>query len=102
MATAAELQARDKVFIGGEWVEPQGTESLEVINSATEEVIGTIPACTPADADRAVRAAREAFDAWSRTLARGARRLPVGDRRRARRALARRSPRRSPRSWACR
>ena len=46
MATAAELQARDKVFIGGEWVEPQATETLEVINSSTEEVIGTIPACT--------------------------------------------------------
>ena len=67
MATAAELQARDKVFIGGEWVEPQATETLEVINSSTEEVIGTIPACTPADADRAVLAAREAFESWSQT-----------------------------------
>jgi aldehyde dehydrogenase (NAD+) len=67
MATAAEVQARDKVFIGGEWVEPQGTETLEVINSTTEEVMATIPACTPADADLAVRAARDAFDSWSRT-----------------------------------
>jgi acyl-CoA reductase-like NAD-dependent aldehyde dehydrogenase len=67
MATAAELQARDKVFIGGEWVEPQATETLEVINSSTEDVIGTIPACTPADADRAVLAAREAFESWSQT-----------------------------------
>jgi acyl-CoA reductase-like NAD-dependent aldehyde dehydrogenase len=67
MATAAELQARDKVFIGGEWVEPQGTETLEVINSSTEEAMGTIRACTAADADRAVLAAREAFDSWSQT-----------------------------------
>jgi acyl-CoA reductase-like NAD-dependent aldehyde dehydrogenase len=67
MATAAELQARDKVFIGGEWVEPQATETLEVINSSTEEVIGKIPACSPADADRAVLAARDAFESWSQT-----------------------------------
>ena len=67
MATAAELQARDKVFIGGEWVEPSGGEPIEVINSATEEVMGTIPACSPEDADRAVGAAREAFDSWSAT-----------------------------------
>ena len=62
MATTAELQVRDKVFIGGEWVESEGSETLEVINSTTEETMGTIPAGVPADADRAVRAAREAFD----------------------------------------
>jgi acyl-CoA reductase-like NAD-dependent aldehyde dehydrogenase len=67
MATAAELQARDKIFIGGEWVEPRGSERLEVINSTTEEVMGTTPGCTAEDVDRAVVAAREAFETWSRT-----------------------------------
>jgi aldehyde dehydrogenase (NAD+) len=67
MATAAELQVRDKVFIGGEWVEPAGTEPIEVVNAATEEVMGTVPACSPEDADRAVAAARAAFDSWSQT-----------------------------------
>jgi aldehyde dehydrogenase (NAD+) len=67
MATAAEVQAREKIFIGGEWVEPSGGETLEVTNSATEETIGTIVACAAADADRAVIAAREAFESWSRT-----------------------------------
>ena len=67
MATAAEVQARDKIFIGGEWVEPSGSERLEVINSTTEEVMGTIPGCSAEDADRAARAAREAFDSWSQT-----------------------------------
>jgi hypothetical protein len=67
MATAAELQVRDKIFIGGEWVEPQSTDSIEVVNQTTEEVMGSIPACTPGDADRAVRAARDAFDSWSQT-----------------------------------
>jgi aldehyde dehydrogenase (NAD+) len=67
MATAAELQVRDRVFIGGEWVEPSGSEPIEVVNSTTEEVMGTVPACTAEDAGRAVAAAREAFPAWAET-----------------------------------
>src|ERR1044072_7470809 len=67
MATAAELQVKANMFIGGEWPEPEGAETIEVVNSTTEETMGTIPACTPADADRAVRAAREAFEPWSQT-----------------------------------
>ncbi len=67
MATAAELQTRDRIFIGGEWVEPSGAEPLEVVNPATEEVMGTIPGCSPVDVDRAVEAARGAFDSWSQT-----------------------------------
>jgi acyl-CoA reductase-like NAD-dependent aldehyde dehydrogenase len=67
MATTAELQVRDRIFIGGEWTKPQGGGTIEVVNSTTEETMGTIPACAEADADRAVRAAREAFDPWSQT-----------------------------------
>ena len=67
MATAAEVQKRDKIFIGGKWVEPQGGETIEVVNSTSEETMATIPACTPGDADLAVRAARDAFDSWSQT-----------------------------------
>ena len=67
MATAAEVQSLEKIFIGGEWVEPEGGERLDVINSSTEEPIGSIPLCTPGDADRAVRAANDAFESWSRT-----------------------------------
>jgi aldehyde dehydrogenase (NAD+) len=65
MATAAELQVKDRIFIGGEWVEPTRVEPIEVVNPTTEEVIGTIPACSQEDADRAVAAAREAFESWS-------------------------------------
>ncbi len=64
---ATAVQARDKIFIDGEWVEPEASETLEVINSTTEETMGTIPACTAADADRAVIAARDAFESWSQT-----------------------------------
>ncbi len=67
MAATAELQTRDKIFIGGEWVDSTGSETIEVVNSTTEETMGTIPAGTAEDADRAVRAARGAFDSWSRT-----------------------------------
>ena len=67
MATTAELQVRDKIFVGGEWVDSTGSETIEVINSTTEEAMGSIPAGTAEDADRAVRAARDAFDSWSRT-----------------------------------
>jgi acyl-CoA reductase-like NAD-dependent aldehyde dehydrogenase len=67
VATAAELQARERIFIGGEWVEPTGADPIEVVNATTEEVMGTVPGCTPVDADRAVAAAREAFEDWSRT-----------------------------------
>src|SRR5690349_18816011 len=67
MATAAELQTRDRIFIGGEWVEPSGAEPIEVVNPTTEEVIGTIPGCSPVDVDRAVDAARAAFEGWAQT-----------------------------------
>ena len=67
MATAAELQVKDRVFIGGEWVEPAGADPIEVVNPTTEEIIGTIPGCSAVDADRAVEAARGAFESWSQT-----------------------------------
>jgi acyl-CoA reductase-like NAD-dependent aldehyde dehydrogenase len=67
MATAAELQAWDKIFIGGAWVEPRGAEPIEVVNPTTEEVLGTIPGCSPEDAERAIGAARDAFDGWAQT-----------------------------------
>ena len=67
MATTAEVQAKDRIFIGGEWVEPEASATLEVVNSTTEEAMGTIAACTAADADRAVIAARDAFESWSQT-----------------------------------
>jgi acyl-CoA reductase-like NAD-dependent aldehyde dehydrogenase len=67
MATAAELQTRDRIFIGGGWVEPSGADPIEVVNPTTEEVMGTVPGCSPVDVDRAVEAARGAFDSWSQT-----------------------------------
>src|SRR3954452_6386157 len=66
MATAEQtLVDRKQLYIGGEWVDPSGSDSIDVINASTEEVMGSVPQGTPEDVDRAVKAARAAFDAWS-------------------------------------
>jgi aldehyde dehydrogenase (NAD+) len=67
MATSAAIGARERIFIGGEWVEPAGADPLPVVNSTTEETIATIPGCTPVEVDHAVDAARDAFESWSTT-----------------------------------
>ncbi len=67
MATTAGIGSREKIFIGGEWVEPAGADPLPVVNSTTEETIATIPGCSPVEVDLAVEAARGAFEGWSRT-----------------------------------
>jgi len=51
----------DKVYIGGEWVAPASTGTIDVISPVTEEVIGTVPEGSVADIDRAVAAARAAL-----------------------------------------
>ena len=61
------MKTYDKVFIDGAWVKAGGAGSFDVINSATEEVMGRVPAGTAADVDRAVAAARAAFETWSQT-----------------------------------
>ena len=55
----------DKLYIDGAWVEPAGTDKLEVIDATTEQVFATIPEGVPADIDRAVAAAKAAFPGWS-------------------------------------
>ena len=67
MATAIQQDVREQLFIGGEWIDPIGSERIEVTNPTTEEPMGSIPAATAADVDRAVGAAREAFGPWSQT-----------------------------------
>ena len=52
----------DKLFIGGAWVEPAGTGTIDVISPHSEERVGRVPEGTNADVDKAVAAAREAFD----------------------------------------
>ena len=61
------MKAYEKLYIDGAWVAPSGKDTLDVINSTTEEVMATIPAGDATDVDRAVKAAKAAFPAWSQT-----------------------------------
>ncbi len=56
-----------KFYIDGAFVTPMGARTLDVIDPATEEVAGRISLGTSADVDRAVAAARNAFETWSQT-----------------------------------
>ncbi len=56
-----------RFYIDGQWVERPDAPRLQVINPATEEVMGQIAAGSAADVDLAVAAARRAFDEFSQT-----------------------------------
>lgn len=56
------MHTKEHLFIGGKWVEPEGTGTIELVSPDTEEVIGRVPEASTKDVDRAVEAAREAFD----------------------------------------
>lgn len=60
-------KAYNKFFINGEWLEPSGRSTLDVINPATEEAFATISMGTADDVDAAAKAARAAFPAWSQS-----------------------------------
>jgi aldehyde dehydrogenase (NAD+) len=61
------MQNYDKIFIDGAWVPSDGNGTLDVVNSTTEEVMATVPEGTSSDVDKAVSAARAAFESWSQT-----------------------------------
>ena len=75
------MKVYEHFYIDGRWQKPAGSDTIDVRSAATEEVIGRIPKGTAADVDRAVAAARRAFDSgwaltttaeragWLRTLA---------------------------------
>ncbi len=63
------IQHPDKLFIGGEWVAPLSGRQLEIVNPNSEEVVARVAEAGNEDMDRAVAAARDAFDngPWSTT-----------------------------------
>jgi acyl-CoA reductase-like NAD-dependent aldehyde dehydrogenase len=63
----------NRLFIGGEYVEASSGASFPTINPATEEVLAEVPEAGAEDVDRAVRAAREAFEGPWRALPAAAR-----------------------------
>ncbi|MFJ6719615.1 aldehyde dehydrogenase family protein [Streptomyces sp. NPDC091259] len=60
------MNAPQRLYIGGEWVEPAGGH-YEVVNPADESVVALAPEATRAQVEEATRAAADAFGSWSRT-----------------------------------
>ncbi|WP_149183376.1 aldehyde dehydrogenase [Streptomyces sp. TRM49041] len=58
----AGLVEHGTLFVGGRFAEPVGDEVIEVVSPHSEEVVGRVPHASRADVDRAVAAARRAFD----------------------------------------
>jgi len=59
--------SQHKNFVGGEWVDSAGGETMEVVNPSTGEVIAEVASSTAEDADRAVQAAKTALPEWLET-----------------------------------
>ncbi|MFW2829214.1 aldehyde dehydrogenase [Sphingomonas sp. ID0503] len=64
MATSFQAPLKDpkRIFIGGEWVDPSSDALIDVISPATEELFVQVASAQASDVDRAVAAARDAFD----------------------------------------
>jgi aldehyde dehydrogenase (NAD+) len=60
--TALRIPSYDKLFIGGQWETPSTADRISVISPYTEQPIAEVPAASIADVDKAVAAARRAFD----------------------------------------
>jgi len=58
----APISHADRFYIGGQWVAPSSDAQINVIDSDTEQLYFTVPEAQAADIDRAVTAAKEAFD----------------------------------------
>ncbi|MEZ5293058.1 MAG: aldehyde dehydrogenase family protein [Vicinamibacterales bacterium] len=62
------MRSYSSLFIGGDWRASSTSERVDVVSSATEQVVGHVPRGTAADVERAVTAARAAFDGeWGAT-----------------------------------
>ncbi|MGK5443713.1 aldehyde dehydrogenase family protein [Micromonospora sp. URMC 105] len=66
-AAPTALLVRRHLYLGGAWVDPSDSAPIAVENPATGELVGQVPAGTPADVDEAVAAARAAFPGWAAT-----------------------------------
>ena len=71
-----------KMLVGGDWVDAKSGQTLPVENPANREVFGAIPRGAATDVEIAVKAANDAFAAWSRVAPRerGALLMRIADR----------------------
>ena len=61
------MDVRNELYIGGRWVKPETDGDIDVIDSRTGEVMGSVPRGGGPEVERAVAAARAAFPAWAQT-----------------------------------
>ena len=66
MTTTLSGESEYRLLIGGEF-QPGGDGTYDIVNPATEEVVGAAPEASVEQARAAAAAARGAFDGWSRT-----------------------------------
>ena len=59
------MQAYDKIYVNGQWVASESSETIQVFDSITEDVMATIPSGTAGDVAKAAAAAKSAFESWS-------------------------------------
>ena len=59
----------ERHYYGGDWQQPSTADTIDVISSATEDVIGRVPRGSGEDVDKAVQAARAGFERWSQLSA---------------------------------
>lgn len=63
-----QVKEQYELFIGGKWVKPESGKYFDTINPATEERIARIAEASKADVDKAVRAARVAYDKYWKNM----------------------------------
>jgi aldehyde dehydrogenase (NAD+) len=68
--SAAKINKQYDLFIGGKMVKPSSGKYFNTINPATEEVLASVPEANQADVDKAMKAARKAYEGpWSKMKA---------------------------------
>ena len=55
-------------YIDGQWITPENNGYLDIVNPSTGQIIGKTPLSTPAETDRAINVAAEAFKTWGQPL----------------------------------
>jgi aldehyde dehydrogenase (NAD+) len=65
-ASKSPIAEFHQILVDGKWIDSSASESIDVVNPATEDVIARVASGTSRDADLAVKAAVKAFPSWSR------------------------------------
>lgn len=60
------IKDKNKLFVGGKWIDPSSKKYFPTINPATGKVLALIAEASPKDVDTAVKAARKAYSSWSK------------------------------------